>query len=68
MLAAEGRLDFQRVVDKFMTVNECSREAFEDYRTAMFAQWRERSKFGWTVDLGEWAGMVKPATGVAEPE
>jgi len=68
ILAREGRLDSEGVAQHSMAVNGCSRADFEKYQSAVFRQWRERSKGDWIVDLGEWATLVKPATGIAELE
>ena len=62
ILAREGRLDFERVAEHFLAVNGCSRSAFEKYQSTVFRQWRKRSNVGWTVELGEWGSLIKPAT------
>jgi hypothetical protein len=58
ILAAEGKLDLEQVINHFMDVNRCSRARFEKYRQQAFNQWHERSGHEWKVDLGEFAGMV----------
>ncbi len=51
LLAAEGKLDYEKVVQHYMRVNACDRQTFEVHKTAAFRKWRERSRTGWTVDL-----------------
>lgn len=59
ILASEGKLDYERVVEHFMKVNGCDRKAFEEHRTKAFDQWRERSQYEWNVNLGEYEGLVE---------
>lgn len=58
ILAKQGHLDYELVVQHFMVVNGCDRKTFEDYRTSVFDQWEERSKHEWSVDFGEYAELV----------
>lgn len=58
ILAHQGHLDYEAVVQHFMDVNGCDRKTFEDYRTRVFDQWQERSRHEWSVDFGEYAGLV----------
>ncbi len=51
ILASQGKLDAERVVAHFCRVNTCDRATFQAHRHAAFAQWHERSRFEWTVDL-----------------
>lgn len=55
----EGKVDYEKVVEHFMKVNGCDRETFEQHRHKAFEQWRERSKFSWRVDLGEYESLVE---------
>jgi hypothetical protein len=58
ILAHEGKLDFERVVQHFMRVNQCYRADFEAHGAAAFATWRQRSAHPWHTDLGEYAWLV----------
>lgn len=51
LLAAEGKLDYEKVRQHYMRVNACDRQTFEAHKAAAFGQWRERSGTEWTVDL-----------------
>lgn len=62
MLASEGHLDLEAVVEHFMRVNGVSRAEFDAHQTEAFATWRERSKHQWQTDLGEWAELVSEDT------
>jgi hypothetical protein len=68
LLADEGRLDYEQLIAHFTRVNECSREAFEEYRKAAFKEWERRSRSKlWRTDLGAYAELVTlpPAAAVA---
>ena len=58
LLASEGKLDLQRVIEHFIQVNQCSREAYETHRSEAWHTWRERSQYQWTTDLGTYVGLV----------
>jgi 5-methylcytosine-specific restriction endonuclease McrA len=55
VLANEGKLDYQQIVDHFCRVNRCSKARFENHLEAVFKKWEERSQHEWDLDLGEWA-------------
>jgi hypothetical protein len=59
ILASRGELDFDKVVEHFLQVNECNKETFEQHHRHAFEQWRERSKYEWRIDLGEYEGLVQ---------
>lgn len=59
ILAQNGKLDYGKVVEHFMEVNQCDRATFEEHREKAFAQWRERSTHEWEVDLGECEELIK---------
>lgn len=61
ILAEEGKLDYGRVVQHFLTVNRCSLEDFERHRQQAFAQWRVRNAYEWRTDLGLYAYLVSDA-------
>jgi hypothetical protein len=58
ILAGQGKLDYEEVVEHFMKVNECDRTAFGKHRKEALNQWAERSKHEWHVELGEYEEMV----------
>jgi hypothetical protein len=58
ILAVQGSLDYDVVVEHFMAVNRCDLATFKAYKAGAFAQWRERSAHEWMVDLGPYAAMV----------
>ena len=59
ILAGEGKLDYSRVVEHFMKVNNCDLAAFEKHREEAFRQWAERSTYKWKVDIGEYSEYIK---------
>lgn len=58
LLADEGRLDLDAVIEHFMKVNGVTREAFESHKREAFRVWRERSQHQWQTDLGQWAYLL----------
>ena len=59
ILAEEGKLDIEKVIEHFVKVNNCGRAEFEAHRRKAFEQWHERSQHQWHIDLGEYSNMVK---------
>ena len=41
ILAREGKLNYEKVVEHFMTVNNCDRRTFEEHRKRAFLIWEE---------------------------
>jgi len=62
ILASQGKLDYEEVVQHFMRVNNCDRKTFEKHKENAFDEWARRSKHKWQVDLGECKGMIKDAS------
>ena len=54
ILASRGELDYKKVVEHFMKVNQCDRATFDAHSEQAFRQWRERSQHNWHVSLGPW--------------
>lgn len=59
ILASRGQLDYEKVVEHFVKVNECERSTFEEHKKEAFEQWAERSRHEWQVELGECEPVVK---------
>ncbi len=59
ILASQGHLDLNAVVEHFMKVNGTNQTVFEKHKTEAFRIWRERSQHEWKTDLGEWASLVE---------
>lgn len=56
ILASEGKLDYDGVVQHFMRVNNCTREKFEKHKNKAFEIWEERSKYKWKLETEEALG------------
>ena len=52
ILALQGVLDFKKVEQHFMKVNQCTQSQMDAHRKEARELWRERSKHKWKVDLG----------------
>ena len=54
ILAEQGRLDYEKVIEHFMKVNTCNREDFLEHRRQAFEIWASRSSHPWNVDFAEY--------------
>ena len=59
ILASEGKLDFETVIQHFIKVNKCDRDTFEHHKKEAFDKWRARSQHKWKIDLGEYKLLFK---------
>ncbi len=59
VLATQGKLDYQRVVEHFMKVNDCDNAAFDNHMKQVFVQWEIRSSYKWKIDFGKYKELVK---------
>ncbi len=59
ILSSKGELDYEKVIEHFMKVNECDRRTFDEHKKRAFEEWRERSKQKWHMDLGEYKDIVQ---------
>lgn len=59
ILASQGKLDMDKVIEHFCEVNSCDVQAFEEHSDHAFKEWEERSKHDWVLDLGEYTSLVK---------
>ena len=59
VLASRGELDYEKVIEHFMKVNNCSLETFYEQRDKAFAVWQERSKHQWRLDLGLYENAIE---------
>lgn len=59
VLASRGELDYEKVVEHFLKVNNCDRKLFEQHRKEAFAKWEERSTHEWQLDLGDYLGFFE---------
>lgn len=58
VLAQDGKINFETVVDHFMRINGCDRKTFEKHKSEAFELWKRRSLYQWKLDLGEYEYMV----------
>ena len=59
ILAKQGKLDTEKLVRHFCRVNNCSAMEFKNHVKDAFTIWRERSKFQWKQDFGEYGKYLK---------
>ena len=60
LLAAQGKLNLDQVIDHFCKVNECSRSDYVNYRNESFQLWQKRSEQEWDIDISLLAELAKP--------
>ena len=58
ILAQEGKLEYERVIQHFLAVNQCTREEFEHHKDEAFQQWHERNRSPWAADWGVYAHLI----------
>ncbi len=58
-----GRLDYNSLIRHFRRVNGCSYDDFVLVRDMAFEVWEERSMVEWTIELGEFEGLIKESSG-----
>jgi hypothetical protein len=63
ILATEGKLNFENVLQHFLKVNECDLETLNMHRKQAAKQWRERSMHKWVVDFGIYANLINQEEG-----
>lgn len=63
ILATRGELDYMKVVEHFMKVNNCDEMTFEEHRENAFDKWQRRSQYKWNVDLGKYKDVIESASG-----
>lgn len=59
ILAADGKLSIDSVVEHFCKVNVCTVEDFQAHRDYSFGVWAMRSNKQWVVGFGEYSGLIK---------
>jgi catalase (peroxidase I) len=59
ILASEEKLDYKKVVEHFMKVNDCDEKTFKEHKKRAFDEWRKRSQHEWHVDLGKYVNMIQ---------
>ena len=60
-LADRGMLDYEKLVEHFCKVNNCSREEFEESKAKAFETWERRSQYKWKRDFGKYGLKRKKA-------
>lgn len=59
ILAKQGKLDYDKVIEHFCEVNNCTEKEFEKHKTEAFEIWRNRSKHEWNQDFGKYKEFIK---------
>jgi len=64
ILASQGRLDYDSVIEHFCKVNQCARKDFESHEKKAFDLWRKRSQHQWKQDFGQYKESIKDENNV----
>jgi len=59
ILASEGKLDYNKIIEHFCIVNKCTEKEFEEHSVKAFDIWRKRSKYEWKQDFGRYKEFTK---------
>jgi hypothetical protein len=59
ILAKQGKLDYDKVIEHFCKVSNCTKGEFEKHKAEAFEIWERRSKHQWKQDFGKYKGFVK---------
>lgn len=59
ILASQGKLDYDEVVEHFCGVNKCTEAAFMEHKAEAFDTWAMRSRYQWKQDFGKYEKSVK---------
>ena len=59
ILTKQGKLDYDKVIEHFCKVNNCSEKDFKKHVDRAFEIWRERSKHKWKQDFGKYEEFIK---------
>jgi len=59
ILASQGKLDYEKVVEHFRQENKCTRKEFGEHKAKAFEIWRRRSKYEWEQDFGEYEEFIR---------
>ena len=59
ILAKQGKLDYDKVIEHFCKVNNCTKGEFEKHKAEAFEIWERRSKHQWKQDFGKYREFVK---------
>lgn len=59
ILASQGKLDYNEVVEHFCKVNKCTKKDFVNHEKIAFEIWRKRSQYQWKQDFGKYKEFIK---------
>lgn len=59
ILASQGKLDYNKVIEHFCEVNACSKKEFEVHKAEAFETWSIRSFYEWEQDFGEYGKFIE---------
>lgn len=58
ILAKQGKLDLNKLMQHFIAVNNCDSKEFEKHVGMAFDAWEKRSKYQWSINFGEYDPII----------
>ncbi len=62
ILARQGKLDIETVINHYREVNNCTLLEFQADRDIVFRQWEERNKYEWVCDISKYIAYLPTTT------
>lgn len=59
ILANQGKLDYEKVMEHFCKVNGCTKKEFEEHKAKAFEIWQKRSRLQWKQDFWKYREFIK---------
>ena len=56
--ANKGELDFDKLIEHFCNVNNCSRQIFDEHYYQSFVLFEQRNKCNWKPDFGDYSYLI----------
>lgn len=58
ILSKQGKLNYDKIIEHFCKVNNCSKKDFKRHKAKAFKIWENRSKHQWTQDFGRYKELI----------
>ena len=55
----KAQVNYEKVIQHFMKVNNCSKKEFETHRDIALILWAERSECKWKLKLSKWSKLIE---------
>jgi hypothetical protein len=62
ILAGRNQLDYDKLIEHFLKVNNCNRDDFDIHLNEASKIWMERSRHEWKIDFGDYSILITKYT------